>query len=138
MKTALLYALLVGLPVLGLLGVLQVGRLVEAPPAVGGWWAYTSAPAGVSACVPAEGVFEIVQSGTYAVVAMPGRPDVQARLRRGVLQTAPSADTGCGGPLRVEARVGQDVAERLEGTMSGATFAAVRTAAPQTTPASAH
>ena len=128
--------MLVGLPVLGLLGVLQVGGLIEAPPAVGGWWAYTRT-SGASECLPATGVFEVVQSGEYAVVSAPGRTSAPARLRRGVLRTEASEAADCAGPLSVEARVGQEIAERIKGTISGAPFVAVRTEAPRVAVAAA-
>lgn len=52
MKALLQYVLLVGLPILGVLGVLQLGEALVAPKAVAGIWRLESArgPAPVSSC----------------------------------------------------------------------------------------
>ncbi len=41
MKTALLYVTLVGVPLLGLTGILYLGQRLVPPPGVGGTWAFT-------------------------------------------------------------------------------------------------
>ena len=143
MKTALLYVLLVGLPVAGLFAVLQIGGLAEAPPAVGGAWRVTR---GAACDRPAERL-EVVQSGQFVSVSALGTENVPARLTGDVLRTEASEPSGCAGTAVLEARAGQEVAERLEGTLGVpgcaacpvAAFTAVRSAeAPAAAPARSH
>lgn len=122
MKTALLYLALVGAPIALLLGVLQVGGLAEAPPAIGGTWRLERA-----SCAVPEGALRIEQSGEFVQVSAARRPDAVARLRGGVLRTGASAPAACDGPLTVEARVGKD--ERIAGTLGVAGCAACPPAA---------
>ena len=112
MKTTLLYVLLVGLPVAGLLAVLQIGGLAEAPPAVGGSWRVTRG----AACDRSAERLEIVQSGQFVSVSALGDADVSARLSGDMLQTD-LGPTGCDGSVRLEARVGQEVAEQMSGSL---------------------
>ena len=142
MKTALLYVLLVGLPVAGLFAVLQVGGLAEAPPAVGGAWTLSRG----AACDRPTERLDVVQSGVFVSVSALGVADVPARLAGDVLQTEPGP-TGCDGAVRLEAHAGQEVAERLEGALGVpgcaacpvAEFTAVRLAeAPAAPPARSH
>ena len=79
MRTALLYLLLVGAPVLGVVAILRVGERITPPAAIGGEWAVDPA-AGVdaSAAVRCDGVAErrgvhaafVSQSGTMATAAL--------------------------------------------------------------------
>ncbi|HEX8385006.1 MAG TPA: hypothetical protein VF576_02425 [Rubricoccaceae bacterium] len=139
MKSVLLYVALVGLPTLGVLGVIRLGGLISPPPAVGGLWRVEGG--GAACVVPGDGVFEIVQSGEYVHVSVPGRSDVAGRLVRGVLRAQGGAragiSPGCAqSAVTIRARVGQGVAERIEGTMGvpgcggcpPAAFSAVRVA----------
>ena len=68
------YLLLVGVPVLGLLGILEAGRGIPAPPSIGGEWtlefdlaAHCATPPGAILRQPA---FNISQSGTEALVTL--------------------------------------------------------------------
>ena len=149
-KSALLYIVLVGLPVLGVLGVLRLGERITPPAAIGGEWRVEG---GGRTCVVPGGRFRIEQSGEFVHVAIPGRTDVPGRLRGGVLTASGGArdefSPGCGqGAVRIRARAGTGVAERIEGTAgipgcAGcplAPFVAIRVLAggETTGPASAH
>ncbi len=142
MKSALLYLVLVGLPVLGVVGILRLGESIEPPPSVGGVWRV----AGGASCAVPEGAFEIEQSGVFLHVLFPGRPAVPARLRAGAFAGAGGARAriapGCASePVRIEART--VAAGRLEGRIGTpgcagcpvARFSAVRdtTASPSLT-----
>lgn len=88
MKSVLLYLALVGLPMLGVLGVLRLGRHLEAPPDVGGVWRAEIAPAVqlVPPCVeltPEATAFDVVQSGRHAGVTLndPARTRLEADLQ---------------------------------------------------------
>ena len=140
-KSALLYLALVGLPTLGVLGVIRLGGLITPPPAVGGTWRMEGR--GAACVVPGDGVFEIVQSGEFLHVAVPGRVDLPGRLVRGTLRAEGGArdevSPGCArGAVALRARVGQGVSERIEGTIGvpgcdgcpPEAFTAVRVVAP--------
>lgn len=117
LRTALIYVALVGLPVAGLVAVLQAGKRLEAPPALRGTWRVEEG----AACGVRQGdTFEVVQSGQFVVVSLDGRPPMDGRLRDGVLRArggARSASTpGCGqGQLELALRPGAG-ARLLEGT----------------------
>lgn len=118
MKSALLYLVLVGVPVLGVLGVLRLGERIAPPAAVGGEWRIEG---GGRTCVVPGGRFRIEQSGEFVHVAIPGRTDVPGRLRGGVLAASGGArddfSPGCGqSAVRLRARVGSGIAARIEGT----------------------
>ena len=88
MKAVLLYLALVGLPVLGVAGVLRLGGRIEAPPDIGGVWRAEIAPAVqlVPPCVeltPDATAFDVVQSGVHAGVTLndPARTRLDATLR---------------------------------------------------------
>ena len=139
MRSAALYLLLVGVPVLGVLGVLRLGERLAPTPAVGGTWRVVSG----AACVVPDRTFAVEQSGTFLRVLLPGRPGLPARLAGGVLRADGGAraeiSPGCrNGDVRMRASVGPGVADRFEGTMGVpgcagcpmAAFAAVRVPAP--------
>lgn len=119
-RAVLVYAVLVGTPVLGLFGVLRAGEGLEVPPAVGGVWRIEG---GGAACALAPGeAFRVVQSGQYLAVEVPGRARLDGRLVRGVLRAAggpqPGVSPGCASePLALVARVAGGVADRLRGTV---------------------
>lgn len=120
MKSALLYVALVGLPVLGVLGVVRLGGLITPPAAVGGTWRMERR--GAACVVPGDGVFRIVQSGEFIHVAVPGRADLPGRLIRGVMRARGGAragiSPGCAqAAVTLRARTGQGVSERIEGTI---------------------
>lgn len=116
MKTAALYLALVVAPLLGVVGVLQIGGLVEPPPSVGGTWRLTEG----ALCAAPGRTFRVEQSGAFVQLLLPGRADLPARLA-GDRFTAEggalaSVSPGCSsGAVRVEARVGEDVSERIAG-----------------------
>ncbi|HEV8123731.1 MAG TPA: hypothetical protein VGP80_05790 [Gemmatimonadales bacterium] len=72
MKSFVIYLILVGIPIAGVVGVLQAGRGITPPPYVGGTWAVTFVPD--STCHSSPGAPEdsvtsvIMQSGSHVVV----------------------------------------------------------------------
>jgi hypothetical protein len=67
------YLVLVGIPVLGLLGILQAGRRVHAPLSIGGDWTVEFAAAEGCANGPAglrQPALNISQSGTEALITL--------------------------------------------------------------------
>ena len=64
------YILLVGLPLLGLLGILDLGRGIAAPPAVGGEWTAQFTSAACAAAELRQPALSISQSGTELVVTL--------------------------------------------------------------------
>jgi hypothetical protein len=64
----------VGLPLLGLLGILDAGRAIQAPPSIGGEWTLEVDPAAHCASPPGsilrQLAFNISQSGTQALVTL--------------------------------------------------------------------
>ncbi|MCC6642500.1 MAG: hypothetical protein IT386_15175 [Deltaproteobacteria bacterium] len=88
MKIVLLYLVLVGLPVLGVVGILRLGGRLGAPPDIGGVWRAEIAPAAqlVPPCVelaPDAPAFDVEQSGVHADVTLndPARTRLEAILR---------------------------------------------------------
>ena len=71
MKGVLIYLILVGIPVAGVIGVLRVGQRITPPPYVGGTWAVTIRPdSNCRAAAPTDSVTMIVaQSGPHVSVA---------------------------------------------------------------------
>jgi hypothetical protein len=116
-RSIAVYALLVGLPLVGLLGVLRKGHDLEAPPPVDGtWWVNVGASCGLSGGER----LEIVQSGQYVAVSLADREPLQGRFRDGVLRARGGAREsfapGCSeGQVELVLRLGED-AGRLEGT----------------------
>ena len=117
MKTLLLYLALVGLPLLGVSGILRAGSGLVAPPSFGGTWALATADA-PGGCARPAGPLRVTQSGRRAQVtlgAVAAGADVDGRrLRtRGAVATAGP----CAG-WRVEAEgVGGPVPEALTGRL---------------------
>jgi hypothetical protein len=67
------YLLLVGVPVMGLLGILEAGRSIPAPLAIGGEWTLEFDPAAHCANGPAalrQPAWNITQSGTEALITL--------------------------------------------------------------------
>lgn len=68
------YLLLVGVPVLGLLGILEAGRSIAAPLSIGGEWALESTPTADCANPPGslqrQLAWSISQSGTAALITL--------------------------------------------------------------------
>lgn len=75
MKSVLLYVFLVGLPVLGVVGILRLGGTFSAPPNLRGSWRGGLSPAAelVPPCVELSSeaeVFDIAQSGVHVSVTL--------------------------------------------------------------------
>ena len=70
MKSVVIYLILVGIPIAGVVGVLQAGRHITPPPYVGGTWAVTIVPD--STCHPSTPgdsmTVVVMQSGSHLVV----------------------------------------------------------------------
>lgn len=98
MRTTLLYLVLVGLPALGVVGVLRLGERLSAPPSIGGTWQITSSE-GCALRPGAELTF--VQSGEHVAATWPGGIPARGSLRNGQLVIAPGASgrivPGCSG-----------------------------------------
>jgi hypothetical protein len=88
------YILLVGVPVLGLLGILEAGRAIVAPPAIGGEWKLEFDPAANCATGLAslrQPALSISQSGTEALITVnDGRGAVFPATVEGATLRAPS------------------------------------------------
>lgn len=99
MKSLLLYLALVGVPVAGLLGILEAGSRLQAPRDVAGEW-YVEA---LAFATPGEQrpfrVLRISQSGVYLSVSLDGGEEVRGRLLGDSLRVvrAPSGDAARGG-----------------------------------------
>lgn len=130
MKTLLIYVLLVGAPLLGLLGILRAGERIVPPRHVGGAWAAEPAVAAAlrAACpdlvFPAAGpVLDVSQSGTRAVVTLndSAATALDARLDGDVLTAVTEAGSAaCGGRgLRLAATLREDPGPAsLDGALS--------------------
>jgi len=117
-KAILLYLALVGLPVLGVAGILRLGSRLEAPPDIGGTWRAAFAPAAqlVPPCVelpPDAAAFDVAQSGVHVSVTLndASRTRLDGKLRGmhlwGRAENLPllgTARTACpGAPLELAA-----------------------------------
>ena len=78
LKPFLTYALMVGLPTLGVLGVLHAGSGLRAPYAVGGEWKVTAGPL-------VDSAFVMQQSGEHVSLVLHGSR-LAGRLRRDTLE----------------------------------------------------
>jgi hypothetical protein len=87
-KSLLTYVVLVGLPTAGVLGVLNAGRSLRAPYAVGGEWRITAGPL-------ADSAFVVQQSGVHVAVVL-GGSRLGGRLRGDTLEVR-GAGTGAAG-----------------------------------------
>jgi len=119
MRILPLYLLLVGTPLLGLVGLLRVGERIEAPSAIAGTWAVDSAfsRAVERGCFPrafAEATaFEITQSGRFvrltandaAATTFEGRLDGGALVARGARAAPTTALPQCAAPRATELRL---------------------------------
>ena len=159
-RTVLLYLVLVGLPLAGLLGILRVGRALTPPPPIGGEWVVeTALPAGLpESCAarlrPAarQPALTLSQSGIYLSLTLRGEKGaatLDGRLREDSLfaSAEPRARTASRGAecealdgLRLDAALQHSPggAARLNGTLAvpgcggcaPARFTAVRASAP--------
>jgi hypothetical protein len=101
-KLIIPYLLLVGLPLLGLMGVLGVGRGVTPPPSVGGIWDVQvdhrtgeAQHCAVWSEFTRSSTLEIMQSGRYLTLTLGSQPkiSVQATLDGGSLISASSSQS---------------------------------------------
>ena len=72
------YILMVGAPVLGLLGILEAGRTIAAPPSIGGEWTLQFDAGPQCAGIPAS--LNISQSGPAATITLNDGRTIQARV----------------------------------------------------------
>jgi hypothetical protein len=84
MRSVILYLVLVGIPLLGLLGLLEAGERIVPPRSVGGAWELVPTPAheGLPACLAlgsrsAPGHLSVSQSGTQAELIVGARPPIR-------------------------------------------------------------
>ena len=145
MRSALLYLVLVGGPLLVLLGILQAGAAIVPPPSIGGTWSIEEPlPGEIGRCVGSPASLEISQSGVRAEALLtPARVGVPVELRAdsivGIAKRAGGGDC-LGSRISVAASVAGD--ERAPRELSGiltladcgacvpAPFRAVRVARP--------
>jgi hypothetical protein len=127
------YLLLVGVPVLGLLGILEAGRTIPAPPSISGDWniefdAKASCLSGPSAL--RQPALSISQSGTQALITLnDGHATLLEAAIDGAALTAKSASSG------ISASIAGKPGERtLEGKMNFAGCAPVAFRAIRQTP----
>lgn len=131
-RSLLTYVFLVGLPLMGLLGVLHAGRGLQAPPPVDGTWrtAPVGTGLGLAALLPrARGAspaqLEVHQSGTYLSLDI-GSLHLSGRLRGDSLVAhsagpATPDDGTCGHVQEMELRASLDRTaepDRLTGVLS--------------------
>lgn len=88
MKAGLLYLVLVGLPVLGVVGILRLGGSLTAPPDIGGSWRAGFAPAAqlVPPCVEIRSdatAFDLTQSGVHVGVTLNDAAQTRLEARLG-------------------------------------------------------
>ena len=71
MKSVVIYLILVGIPIAGVIGILRVGQRLTPPPYVGGTWAVTIRPdSGCHPTAPNDSVTMVVsQSGPHIAVS---------------------------------------------------------------------
>ncbi|HVC18936.1 MAG TPA: hypothetical protein VNE16_02585 [Vicinamibacterales bacterium] len=124
------YLVMVGVPVIGILIVLELGRSLTAAPAIAGRWQIEPAAplhrlaACLSGGTPADLVLSISQSGQYLAGRL-GRADASAGMAlegtlraRTVSLTAAAPADGCSGPLVLSATiVGDGAGRRLQGAL---------------------
>lgn len=139
MKTVLIYVLLVGAPLLGLLGILRAGERIGPPRHVGGEWALEPAFAAALRAACADLVFpaagprlDVSQSGTRAVLTLndTAATALDARLDGESLAAATKeGSAACGGRgLRLAATLRPDPrSPQLDGA---ATVPGCRSCAP--------
>jgi hypothetical protein len=107
MRSTLVYVILVGIPVIALIGVLRIGERIPAPQYVGGKWRLEVEPSQTDACSPPVEV-EVIQSGIVLELQVEGTTKLRAdaRLDGGVLRSQPlHGDTPCSGIWALEARL---------------------------------
>lgn len=113
MKTVLLYLLLVGVPVLLVLGILELGRDLTAPIAVGGVWNIEKSatdpnepPCGAVPLGSDSPALTIAQSGSHLQIVFndANRTTLTGELREQTISTASAPSQGADA-IQLEARV---------------------------------
>jgi hypothetical protein len=124
------YIVLVGLPILGLVGILKTGRSVAAPLSVDGTWTLHADPARLTAlpCGKALATSDLAisQSGGTFTLGLTNEPKSRASgvlsgaiLKASVLPSSDDADCGQGRELTLIATVDPKASPRsLTGTIS--------------------
>jgi hypothetical protein len=114
LKTAVVYLVLVGVPLLGLFGVLHFGASIEPPAHVGGAWSIEQACSGVLE----EPALVVDQSGRFLRAKLPDGTAGRGRLEgdRLTITFTPNAGACSGQELGIDARLDN---ERLVGTIHG-------------------
>jgi len=100
-----MYIVLVGIPVVLLIGVLRMGERIPPPPYVGGIWRLEMDAVGEDSCAP-PGVVEVIQSGTVLELHVdePIEMRADARLNKGILHSLPfEGESPCSGVWALEA-----------------------------------
>jgi hypothetical protein len=120
LRPLVLYPLLVGVPALGVAGVLRAGARLQAPPAIGGAWSVEAAArpadtACASRYAPAE--LRVSQSGVHLTLTW-GKATLRGRIADGALTAVEARDGGgcADGPLRIDVPLSR---ERRPGTLRG-------------------
>jgi hypothetical protein len=114
LKSAALYLLMVGVPLLGLVAILHWGESIAPPPHVGGAWSIEAACSGV----PPESGLVVDQSGRFLRAKFRDGIAGKGRLEGDRFTATVTATVGaCSGQdLAIDARL-ED--ERLVGTIQG-------------------
>jgi hypothetical protein len=114
LKSAALYLLMVGVPLLGLVAILHWGESITPPPHVGGAWTIEAACSGV----PAEQGLVVDQSGRFLRAKFVDGVAGKGRLEGDRFTATITATVGaCAGhELGIDARLDN---ERLVGTIHG-------------------
>jgi hypothetical protein len=104
LKSIALYLVLVGIPLAGLFALLDWGRALVPPPAIGGRWTVAEPMSAACPGLPSAAVISIEQSGRFLRVRLDDMPFGEGRLDDGRLSAqVPVAFPGCGDALALEA-----------------------------------
>jgi hypothetical protein len=126
MRTLFIYLTLVGLPGLGILGVLRAGDGLNPPASVGGSWSVELGGPGDASCAgqllgSGPRVMSVSQSGTQLVLSLGGEGGARlsGEIERGDVSAESSAPRGdeAGGRAPVRLRAALDGRERLRGSL---------------------
>jgi hypothetical protein len=120
MRPVLAYLLLVGGPLLVLLGILRTGGSLVAPPSIGGTWLIYGPTAGeVGRCLGTGASLEISQSGVRSeAVLRPAGAGLHIQLRGDRIVGAGGPTAGCG-DSRIALAGQLEGGAAIPGTMTG-------------------
>jgi hypothetical protein len=129
-KSVALYVILVGLPLAGLIAILDQGQTLVPPPSVGGSWVLASDQTLICAGEHPVEVLAIEQSGRFVRVRLGDMPFGQGRIDGDRLHAlAPVTLTSCaGGAAAIEATFA-DAGRVLVGTIDARGCEACRSSA---------